>query len=213
VARDDWFRRTTWTSQDETDFYARLGRSRSPFHKSQYLRLQAGTLLGTGRKPLVLAALRLLDRLFAECPDQSQLESAHLQAAMCYDILGNLEKAIVHFRLAIAAHSGLPNYHSGVSLEFPWFIVQHGLSDHFNEALVVLQSAHIAFPVEMFKAATIRCRIAQAQGDSVLAVQSAREALRAASSTASQFQNHRSLGLVGEKYAPILKELHAVAAT
>ena len=213
MTRDDWCRRTTWTPQTERDFFIRLERSRSDFYKSQYLRIQALTLFDTGRRPLVSAALRLLEKLFAEYPDRSQLESAHLQAALCHESLENLPGATSHFRLAIEAHAHCPNSHSGVTLEFPWFIVQHGCTDQFDEALAVLQSAHIAFPVQLFRAATIRSRIARSRGDRPLAVRSAQEALKAAGATSSQFRHHRSLGLVWEKYEHIVKDLQQIAAT
>ena len=213
MTRSDWFRRTTWAPKDESDFFARLGRSRGEYHKSQYLRIQAITLFDTGLRPHVMSALGLLERLFAEYPDRSQLESAHLQAALCHESLGGLSEAIRHFQLAIEAHSIYPNFHSGVSLEFPWFIVQHGLADRFDDALLVLQSAHLAFPVQQFKAAAIRSRIAQSRGEHLLAAASAREALKSAAATGSQFRYHRSLGLVGEEYNDVVEELQRVAAT
>ena len=212
MARDDWFRRTTWTSQDQTEFYARLARSRTAFHRAQYARIQALTLFDAGGEPLVRAALGILERIFKEYPETSQLESAHLQAAQCHDELGDIAAAIRHFRLAIEAHAHSPNFHSGVNLDFPWFIVKHGLTAHFDEALSVVQNAHLAFPIQQFKAATVRSRIALSRDDEPKARRFAHEALQAARATKSQFRHHQSLGLVGERYSHIVRELEEIAA-
>jgi tetratricopeptide (TPR) repeat protein len=208
----DWFRRTTWTSRDEHDFSARLARSRSSFHKAQYTKIQAITLAQIGDKALSEAALRLLQRLFAEFPDPSQLEGAHLQAALIHVQLGNEAAAIEHFRSGLRAKAAYPNSDAGTALEFPWFIARHNLSAHFVEALEALKSARLAFPVQVFKSAAIRATVAQFQGDQLGASRFAREALEAASLKRSPFRYHSSLGLVGGEYEPTIQELRKLAA-
>jgi tetratricopeptide (TPR) repeat protein len=212
MARDDWFRRTTWSEEDERTFFARLARSRSSFHKSQYLRIQAGSLAATGREPLVRVALDLLQRLFADLPEPSELESAHLQAAQCHEQLGNLLPAVEHFRLARQAQSRYPNSDAGTALEFPWFVVEHRLSSLYDEALDSLRAAHLAFPVQSFKAAAIRAFVAEARNHHQAASQHALEALEAAGRKQSQFRYHRSLGLVGEEYESVIARLRKLAA-
>jgi len=81
LPKADWFRRSTWTAQDEADFQANLGRSRSIFHKEQYLRIQAARLAAVGSEPLIEAALRLLDQLISQFPHDSQLALAFQQRA------------------------------------------------------------------------------------------------------------------------------------
>jgi|GEM_PF-2286807 len=208
----DWFRHTTWTPRDEREFSARLARSRSSFHTAQYLRIQAITLAEVGGKTRTAAALRLLQRLFAEFPDASQLESAHLQAALIYEQMGNEAAAVEHFRLALRAKAAFPNGDAGTSLEFPWFIARHDLSAHFVEALEVLKSAHLAFPVQVFKSAAIRATVAQFHGDHVGASRFAHEALEAASVEKSPFRYHSSLGLVGGEYESTIRKLRKLAA-
>lgn len=41
MGRDDWYRRTTWTSEDAEAFFDRLNRSRGLESKAQYVRIQA----------------------------------------------------------------------------------------------------------------------------------------------------------------------------
>jgi len=212
MGNDDWFRRTTWSEQDQREFFTRLARSRGTFHKSQYLRLQALSLTGTGSEPLIRVALALLQRLVAEYPDPSQLEQAHLQAARCHEQLADLDHAVEHFRLAHRAHSGYPNSDAGTALEFSWFIVEHRLADLYAEALEVLQAAHVAFPVQSFKAAAVRAFVAESRDDPQSARMHALEALEAAGLKKSPFRYHRSLGLVGEEYELAIQRLNELAA-
>jgi tetratricopeptide (TPR) repeat protein len=212
MARDDWFRRTSWSTGESQDFFAKLARSRSDFHKAQYLRIQALSLAQTKRGPLVRAALDLLRRLFTDVPDGSQLASAHLQAAHCHERLGDIPQAVTHFRLSLEAQSRYPNSDPGTALEFPWFIVEHELSDLYDEALQTLQAAHLAFPVQFFMAAAVRAFIAKSRSEHQNASRHAREALEAAGLTQSQFPYHRSLGIVGKEYQPIVARLSKFAA-
>ncbi|MBD8874648.1 hypothetical protein [Rhodanobacter sp. DHB23] len=212
MARDDWFRRTTWSDTEGQAFFARLLRSRTAFHKAQYLRIQAYTLAETRKKELIQIALELLHRLFAEQPAPSELASAHLQAALCYEQLGDLSSALNQFRLSLAAHSAYPNHDAGTALELSWFIAKHDLASHYDEALDVLEAAHLAFPVQFFKAAAVRAFVAQSRNQQQTALQHARKALEAAGLSQSQFHRHPSLGLVGPEYGPFVQRLSKLAA-
>ncbi len=46
-AEVEWFRRTTWTKEDQEDFFGHLGRSRT--QAPQYVRIQALYLEKTGQ--------------------------------------------------------------------------------------------------------------------------------------------------------------------
>jgi tetratricopeptide (TPR) repeat protein len=211
MGKDEWFRRTTWSVEDERAFFNRLARSRGLFHKSQYVRIQALSLAETRHANLVRVALDLLSKLFAEFPDQSQLASAHLLAAQCHEQLGNYAAAIEQFRLALRAQAAFPGIDPGTALEFPWFIITHGLSESYEEALQVLATAHIAFPVQVFKAAAIRSFVAAFRRDHIGASRYATEALQAAQLTESPFRYHRSLGLVEDAYQSIVERLGKLA--
>lgn len=208
----DWFRRTTWSLEDERAFFSRLARSRSAFHKSQYLRIQALSLAYTGQEALVSIALSLLERLLAEFPDPSQLASAHQQAAMCHERLGNLEAAVSEFRLALAALLQNPGMNPGTALEFPWFIIQHRLASLYDEALETLEAADPVFPVQFFQAAAVRAVVAESRRDLQGASRHAQAALQAANLKESPFRYHRSLGLVGEEYQPMLERMAKLVA-
>jgi tetratricopeptide (TPR) repeat protein len=211
MKRNDWFRRTTWTHDDEREFFERLARSRTAFHKAQYLRIQAGSLAATGQASALRVALGLLDRLCTDFPEPSQLASAHLQAAQCHEALGNVSEAVRHFRLALAAQTRNPQVDPGTSLEFAWFIFEHQLTSLYDEAIGALDASHLAFPVQYFKANAIRAFVAKYRDDHIAASQYARKALESADLCSSPFRYHRPLGLVGEEYRPIVERLSSMA--
>jgi hypothetical protein len=213
VARDDWCRRKSWSSKDEAEFFARLARSRSPFHKAQYLRIQAGELAAVGRPDLTRVALELLSKHLAEFSDPYAQTQAHFAAAGCHAQLGDNEEAVKHFRLSLKENRQAPHIELGTTLEFPWFVVSRQLTALYDEALGMIESAHIAFPVQSFKAAVVRAVIAECRGETRAAAHYAREALSAAELRESQFRYHRQLGLVGPEYAVIMKRLKKLAAS
>jgi tetratricopeptide (TPR) repeat protein len=206
MARDDWYRRTSWSDADEQDFFERLGKSRSTLHQSQYLRLQAVTLVETKQPRLIRVALRLLERLFAEYPDPSQLAAGHLHAAECYEKLGDFPRATEQFRRALEAQALPQAPDVGVTLAFPWFVARHGLSDLYDEALRTLNKADVVFPVQIFREAAVRAIVADDRGDQPSAAQHARRALDAAGLKRSPF-GHPSVGLVGPEYREVFERL------
>ena len=50
MASGDWYRNNDWNDTIETEFEARLKRSRGAFNKAQYLRIQASYLLDNSAK-------------------------------------------------------------------------------------------------------------------------------------------------------------------
>ncbi len=104
----DWFRRTSWTPADPAAFMSRLGRSRKPFHKAQYPRIQALHLAREARPPLHGAALALLDLLLRDDPEASQLAAAHQQRAECLAALDRRIEALEELRLALEADRAVP---------------------------------------------------------------------------------------------------------
>jgi tetratricopeptide (TPR) repeat protein len=213
MSRHDWYRQTVWSPTQETSFFQRLARSRSPFHRAQYLRIQALTLAQTGQPSNLRVALGLLERIFADYPDAFDVAMAYLQAARCHDALGNIEAASQHFEQALAEQSKSPNYQTGVTLEFPWFIVRHGMVELYDRALEVLVNVDSVFPIQRFKECTCRALIADHRGERVAAEASAQAALQAAGLRRSPFARHPSVGLVGDEHSEWIERLEALAST
>ena len=97
MKKPEWYRRTTWTPDDKADFEAHLKRSRTSFHKAQYLRIQAVHLQQVGTDSMLHAAMELLDRMIRDYPEASQLSSAWQQRGQCLVDLGRHHDAIEAF--------------------------------------------------------------------------------------------------------------------
>jgi tetratricopeptide (TPR) repeat protein len=211
MPRSDWFRRKSWSQQDQKDFFARLAKSRSPGSKAQYLRIQAIELTEARDQKLTRAALELIEKHLIEFNDPYERTQAHSVAARCHEQLGQLEEAIAEYRLSLQANLNAPNLDPGTSLAFPWFIVSHSRTELFREALEILERAHLAFPVQKFQAAAIRAQIAEFNADHEKAAKFAVEALKAAGVSNSDFRFHRRLGLVGPEHAQLVEKLRRLA--
>jgi len=214
VAATEWFRRTTWLPEDQEAFFARLGRSRSTFHKSQYLRIQAGHLEDTNQPELVRAALALLDTLLRDWPEPSQLACAHHQRATCHIRLGEASLAVQSFRDALAAELAYPNAVTQAAIAFPWLVATSSMATHYSEALEVLSKNRntLLFPIERFKFHGASALILSAVKRGSEAAAQARQALEAAAATESGLRYHQSLGLVGDAYGEVVKHLRELAA-
>ena len=212
MSRDGWFRRRTWSSEAEAQFFARLARCRSDSAKAQYLRIQAYELASTGGVELTRVALNLLRTLLGDFPDSLELASAHLQAAKCFVHLGDFDSAVEHFRASLKAQLVRPNVDPGTALEFPWFVTSNRLYSLYDEALRSLDHAHLAFPVQKFMAAAVRALIADHRGEAAAASRHAAQAVDAASARVSGFAYHQALGLVGAEHEVVLAHLRKLAA-
>ena len=214
MAQTDWFRRTSWSDLEEHDFFERLDKSRSTLHRSQYLRLQAVSLLQTRQPRLIRVALRLLEVLVSGTPDPSELAAAHLHAAECYERLGDFPRAADQFRLSLHAWEAFPAADVGCALAFPWFVARHGLCDLYDEALNTLDKAEAVFPAQIFREASVRAMVADDRGDKTAAAQHAHRALDAAGFKKSTSNRPSSLGLVGPEFREVIDRLgRMIAAT
>lgn len=193
----DWFRRTTWTPADVSDFQARLKRARGDAGKAQYLRIQALHLAGAGEHP---AALGLLDQLIRDHPVSIQLAQAHLQRAESLIALGRDNEAVASFRACLAAEQAQPNVGTQGALEFVWFIATRRMNDLYDEAVALVEGhasrKGLTWPIDRYRAAAVRALIAAERGIADAARTFALAALVAAGETHSGFRHHPTVGLV-----------------
>jgi len=201
MARDDWFRRTTWTELDADEFFARNRRSRSAFKKAQYMRIQAETLLDTGNRNLATAALELLKQSFREFPDTTDCALAYDAAGRCCQALGRCEEALNYYRRAMEREREFPGIGSLACFHFAILVAEQGRQELFDEALLALDSFGPAvFPWHAYVDNGARAIIASQRGQAELARACARRALDAASIRDSGLGWGRaSVGLVKEQ--------------
>jgi hypothetical protein len=213
LGREDWYRRTTWTPDDEAAFRARLKRSRDPFHKVQYLRIQAGYLYGSR---LYDAALMLLEEA-SRYPEQIGERTLLLeQKAACLARLGRGEEVHAAFRAAFASLTAQPGHHSYVGLSWfnhGWTAADNGVRLEIVEALTYdVNKASMLTPGLAFQLAMAFVCVNEDCGGSreELALW-ARRALDAAAAEKSGLRKHPSLDLVPPLPAETLARLRGLA--
>ena len=208
---NDWYTRTTWSEADQADFFARLKRSRTSYHKAQYLHIQARELVKVG---LLKEALTLMDKMLAEYPEPFYLAQVLSQKAGSLAKLGDLEQAIVYYRRAFDVERQ-PRSHRALTLyEFGIFVVENKLTQLYDEALAVLDEMKLPgtqFPSDIYKSNGIRAIITAHKGETKSAGEFAQVALEAASKENSGFSHHPKFGLVKDQESKFYETIEAIA--
>jgi len=214
MAKVEWFRRATWTSQDEEEFQSRLNRSRRDGGKAQYLRIQSLHLAMAGNHK---AALQLLEQLLREYPVRREMASTHLQRAESLYALGYDEEAIKSFRASLSAQTDHPNVRTGVALAFAWFIMIRRRNDLYAEVETLIQRYErecvLLFPLARFKCAAVRALVAAEQGNLDRARSLAAQASAAATEAHSGLRYHPKLGLVDGIPAEVARRLAVISGS
>lgn len=197
----EWYRKTTWTKTDEEEFWGKIKRSRSPYNKSQFIRLQAYELYHTKKSKLVKVAELLLLKLLAEYRDDSQVGSAYDLLGNIYCEYGDFEKAISYYKDAIDFESVYPNSTTNAYLNYSELIVKNGKIESYNyvEELLEIRLKHITFPFQFYTAYSILSIINKHNGNIDKAVLYAALANDNAAKESSGFRYHKTLGLVTER--------------
>ena len=212
---NDWFRKTTWSEADQADFFARLKRCRTAYNKAQYLRIQASHLESVGSDKMLRSSLELLDKMFAEFTEQSQLAAAYNQKASCLLKLGDVDNSLVNYQRALATEREFSTSKTNTFIDFGKLVAEKKLTHFFDEALIALEaelkSRGIHFPSEIFYAFGIRSIIAAHRGQIEKAKEFAKVALEAAAKDHSGLRYHPTAGLVGNKETAFYKSVAAIA--
>ena len=211
---NDWYRKTTWSDAGQAGFFARLKRSRTAYNKAQYLRIQAYHLEGVGSPELLKASLTLLDKMFAEFPQRTELASAYCQKASCLAKLGEIDQAIANYQRALNTEREFPSVKINAFMQFGRLVVENNLTKLFDEALEELKELDlrgIKFPSDIFQAFGIRSIIAAHKGEKEKAKEFAKIALEAANKAHSGLRYHSTVGLVRDKETPFYKSVQTIA--
>jgi tetratricopeptide (TPR) repeat protein len=198
----NWYRRSTWTSDDLGDFFAHLHRAKR-HNRAQYLQIQAIHLKDTGIKANVESAIELLDLLLREYPHPINLENAHYQKAQCFELLGRFNDAVNSYRLAFQSRRNKPNVHTYAPLGFGMFVVRNNRTDLYDETLAIfnefIDSNEIIFPDAKYMYYSASAIIAERLNQKETARECAKKALQAANTDHSGFSRHPKVGLVKDR--------------
>lgn len=197
----DWYRRKSWSSFDEEEFFQKLGRARKE-SRAQYLRVQAIELLETKERKLLEVAKQLLDKMLSDYPDDTFNRSLALHT------LGDIAKAnqdvetaIDYYAQAIAFEQIYPNVKTQAYLDYSELIVKTnkiGLYDKIEEILKA-EVQKLIFPLHKYKVFSLLAIIYYDKNDVELAKRFALEAEKFANAESSGLRYHKHLGIVKER--------------
>lgn len=182
MSDERWFRKFTWTKEDQEDFFTHLEESDNPYHKAQYIRIQALHLQDVGNPYTISGAIKLLELLIEKWPEPSQMAMAHLQRAECFIALGYNEEAAQAFRASLEAKRVHPDSIADTPLSFGMFAIIRELTDLYDEVVDVLDEFLDASmrPADEYQYYAIKSVIAAHGNDADKARDYAREAINAA---------------------------------
>lgn len=196
MGREDWYRRETWTPEDQIDFFRRLGRTRSDSSKAARCRIQALCLEKTGDPDRILAAIGLLRLVLKHWPDQQfEMAGVHWGLAGCFEKLGRVEEALESIRDSLAAQRAFPTVRNSAYLDFGWLVIRRNRPELFEESIALLRELGPADvdqgpPTERYRYATICAIVADRTGQPELAGPWARRAMDAADAAIANLWQH-----------------------
>jgi tetratricopeptide (TPR) repeat protein len=214
MGRDDWYRSTTWNPEIKRLFEQRLQRSRTDFHKAQYLRIQGLYLMNSDDFRTQQAGVALTERLIQEYPNQkSEVVHAHEILGDYFFKTGLFEEAELHFRIVLEAYKETRSNTTGLcDLSLVELILKAAQSDKYIEAVSLLESTrpHLLFNSDVFRFSVASARLLTRLDKSEEAASYARKALQLANIREPQFPRHPTVGLV-KATKDVLSEMHFIA--
>jgi hypothetical protein len=210
--RNDWFRKTKWSSKDAEEFEQHLARARS--QRTQYLKLQAWHLAETGRVEVADVAIRLARRYLEQDPCGLFKAQAHLIIAKASATKQDVPGALQAYREAISAEAQDRGPRSSAILDYVWFVATHQAVDAFDDALMAMDSydkSRLMFPIEQYRFFGALAFIADEMNDREHARRMARNALDAAGKV-GPFRRHRRVGVVSGIPAHIRNRIRQLSA-
>lgn len=197
----DWFRKKSWSKEDELDFFQRLGRAQK-VSRPQYLKIQAIELLATGNSALLHDSEALLNRVLEEYPDTL------FEKASVLHTLGEIEKqrenwskALDYYKQALEVEQNFPQVKTQAYLDYSELVVKTKDIAHYEHVKGLLRSRAdgYLFPVEKYKAYSILSIINYFEGNDAKAKQYALMADENANSETSGLSYHKHLGVVEKR--------------
>lgn len=216
MATDDWYRNTTWNLNIESDFEARLKRSRGMFHKAQYLRIQASYLLESSDINTQLIGVEQMERLITDFQtEEFSVIFGQEQLGDYYLRIGNFEKSEKYFRV-VSNYCDAKNSKSGTSgkadLKLAETILTANWIDKLDEAYTLCKKfpiAQLMFNNDKFYYSELIAHICDKLNKSEEAREFARTAINISKIMEPQFYRHTTIGLVkaSEKQLRTLEQI------
>jgi tetratricopeptide (TPR) repeat protein len=209
---EDWFRKATWTTDDQAAFFKRLGKARE-FKRPQYLFIQAVTLMES-TPPQYEGAMALLEMVISRYPDDGRAVGAAEYKGKCLERCGHFEDALENYRLAISKMRVRPSWKTWAWLDLAWLVSREQMTQYFDEVWELIHEfdqGGVRFPVVVFRLEASRAFILAERGEIKSAAVAAKAALSAATEQVSGLSRHPSIGLVADIPPAAESKLRALA--
>ena len=140
----EWFTKKYWNDEIEAEFYKRLKRSRHPFSKAQYMRIQAAILLRNTDDVQRLKGVELMKKMLDEFPeDEMNYREGLLYLGEYYRSIRKYEKALNCFEIVYQQNKndnmckiGVPEMHIAKT------IIEAGNADMYEYARKVMDEVN-----------------------------------------------------------------------
>jgi tetratricopeptide (TPR) repeat protein len=205
MSKDDWFRNTDWNDQIESEFEARLKRSRTNYNKAQYLRIQASYLLDSSLTKIQKRGIQFMERLINDFPEETfSTIHGHEQLGDFYLKNEDYQKAEKHFRIVTDHyHSNTRSSTTGLAdLKLSETILLSNQEDKFQEAYELSTSkfdetgGRLMLNDQKFYYATLMANLCLRMGKSEEGSEYANSALQLSTITEPQFNRHKTVGII-----------------
>lgn len=205
MSKDDWYRNTNWNDQIESEFEARLKRSRGNFHKAQYLRIQASYLLDSSTTENQKKGIQLMKRVINDYPEETfSTIHGNEQLGDYYLKNGDYEQAEKYFRIVTNHYHA--NSRSGTTgladLKLSETILLSDQEDKLEEAYELSTSkfdetgGDLGLNDQKFYYATLMANLCLRMGRIEDASEYANSALQLSTITEPQFSRHKTVGII-----------------
>lgn len=197
----EWYRRKTWSENDEIEYFSKLSRARKD-GRAQYLKIQAIELIETGEPKLLNVAESLLNKYLSEFSEDNFNRSSSLEnLGNIYLFRNDYLKAIEYYKKAIEFEKEYPNVLTQSYLKFSEIIIKNELKENYNyvEEILLSRLDRLSFNIEKYKVFSILSIINKNKGNIELAREYAKIAEENANLDNSGFTYHKNIGIVTER--------------
>ncbi|WP_367768769.1 hypothetical protein AB3G33_09825 [Flavobacterium sp. WC2421] len=200
----DWYRRKTWTENDEIEFYAKLNRARKD-GRAQYLKIQAIELIETKKENLIDVAESLLNKYLYEFPEDNFNRSSCLgKLGEIYLLRNSPIKALENFKKAIEFEKIYPNVITQATIKFSEIVIENNIEAEYKYVEEILMNKinsenGLTFNNEKYTVYSILSIINKENGNNKIAKEYAEIAEQSANLESSGFTYHKKLGIVTKR--------------
>jgi hypothetical protein len=213
MSQMDWYRQTEWTREIEDEFERRLTRSRG--QRSEYLRIQAITLVEQNVPRLALIAISLAKRQLELSPVGISAAQMWATIAKAHITLGQPDDVVDAYRQSIRLEAGRSNVRGNHYIDFAWYVATNSAVELYPEVLTSvdenMQERDLVFPGTQYRFFGALALIAADSGNASEARRMAKSAISAAKSERGPFWRQPLLGLLKGSRDPIRTRLEQLA--